>query len=51
MLLACMKCVNCSILFLIPSVLIFSMFKLCVLMGVLLLGEECGWGGRDGVGV
>ena len=38
----CMKCVNCSILFLIPSVLGCSMFMLCVLVFVLLLGEGCG---------
>ena len=54
MLLVCMKCVNCSILFLIPSMLSCSMFMLCVL----LLGEGCrglfgggGSRGRAGVGV
>ena len=41
-LLVCMKCVNCSILFLIPSVLGCNMFMLCVLVFVLLLGEGCG---------
>ena len=42
MLLACVKCVNCSILFLIPSVLSCSMFMLCVLVRVQLLREGCG---------
>ena len=37
MLLMCMKCVNCSILFLVPCMLSCSMFMLCVLM----LGEGC----------
>ena len=48
MLLVCMKCVNCSILFLIPSMLSCSMFMLCVL----LLGEGCGGllGGGGGGG-
>ena len=32
MLLVCMKCVNCSILFLLPSMLSCSMFILCVLV-------------------
>ena len=41
MLLVCMKCVNCSILFLIPSMLNCSTFMLCVLVTVLLLGEGC----------
>ena len=43
MLLVCMKCVNCSNLFLIPSMLSCSMFMLCVLVSVILLGE--GYGG------
>ena len=54
MLLVCMKCVNCSILFLIQSMLSCSMFMLCVL----LLGEGCvglfggeGSSGRTEVGV
>ena len=58
MLLVCMKCVSCSILFLIPSILSCSMFMLCVLVSVLLLGEGCGGlfggggdGGRAGAGV
>ena len=58
MLLVCMKCVNCSILFLILSMLSCSMFVLCVLVFVLLLGEGCGGlfggggiGGSDGVWV
>ena len=42
MLLVCMKCVNCAILFLIPSMLSCSMFVLCVLVFVLLLGEGSG---------
>ena len=52
MLLVCMKCVNCSILFLISSMLSCSMFILCVLVFVLLLGERCrglfGGGGGGG---
>ena len=57
MLLVCIKCVNCSILFLIPSMLSCSMFMLCVLVFVLFLGEGCGGlfggggGGWSGVGV
>ena len=50
--------VNCSILFLIPSILSFNMFMLCVLVYVLLLGEGCGElfggggsGGQSGEGV
>ena len=42
MLLVCMNCVNCYILFLIPSMLSCSMFMLSVLVFVLLLGEGCG---------
>ena len=42
MLLVCMKCVNCSILFLLPSMLSCSMFMSCALVFVLLLGEVCG---------
>ena len=34
MLLVCMKCVSCSILFLIQSILSCSMFMLCVLVSV-----------------
>ena len=53
MLLVCMKCLNCSILFLIPSMLSCSMFMLCVLVFILLLGEGCrrglfGGGGGGG---
>ena len=56
MLLVCIKCVNRSILFLIPSMLSCSMSMLCVLVFVLLLGEWCGGlfeggGGWAGVGV
>ena len=58
MLLVSMKCFNCSILFLILWMLICSMFMLCVLVFVLLLGEGCGGlfsggggGGWAGVGV
>ena len=58
MLLVCMKCVTCFILFLIPSMLSYSVFMLCVLVFVLLLGEGCGGlfgggggGGWAGVGV
>ena len=50
MLLVCMKCVDCSILFLIPSMLSCSIFMLCVLVFVLLLGEGCG-GYLEGVAV
>ena len=52
MLLVCMKCVNCFILFLIPSMLSCSMFMLCVLVFVLLLVEGCGglFGGGGGGG-
>ena len=52
MLLVCMKCVNCSILFLILSMLSCSMFMLCVLVFVLLLREGCGglFGGGGGGG-
>ena len=39
MLLVCMKCVNRSVLFLIPFMLSCSMFILCVPVFVLLLGE------------
>ena len=58
MLLVCMKCGNCSILFLIPSMLSCTMFMLCALVFLLLLGEGCGGlfgggggGGWTGVGV
>ena len=49
MLLVCMKCVNCSIVFLILSMLSCSMFMLCFLVCVLLLGG--GGRGRAGGGV
>ena len=53
MLLVCMKCVSCSILFLIPSMLSCSMFMLCVLVLALLLGGGCGGllGGGGGGGL
>ena len=51
MLLVCMKYVNCSILFLIPSIFSFSLFKSCVLACVLLLGVGCGGWGLGGWGV
>ena len=57
MLLVCTKCVSCSILFLIPSILSCTMLLLCVLVSVLLMGEGCeglfgggGGGGRARVG-
>ena len=49
MLLVCMKCVNCFILFLIPSMLSCSMFMLCVLVSVLLLGGVQGVVWRRGL--
>ena len=54
MLLVCMKCVNCSILFLRPSMFNCSMFMLCVLVCGLLYGCGCGGllgGGGGGVGL
>ena len=49
MLLVCMKCVNCTILFLIPSILSCSMFILCVL-GVCSIIGRGGGGDMDWAG-
>ena len=53
MLLMSMKCVNCSILFLVPCMLSCSMFMLCVLVGEGCRGLFGGGvsGGWAGVGV
>ena len=40
MLLVCMKFVSCSILFLMLSILSYSMFMLCVLVCGLILGVQ-----------